>query len=69
MTDHWLNVREVAGHLGVAVTTVYAICEARRIAHVRIGTGRGSIRISQAALQDYLANAEVAVHDAADQEP
>jgi hypothetical protein len=34
--------------------------EARQIAHIRVGTGRGSIRISQAALDDYIASAAVA---------
>lgn len=61
MKRNWLTVREVANHLGVAVTTVYGMCEARQITHIRVGTGRGSIRISQEALDDYIAGAAVCV--------
>jgi excisionase family DNA binding protein len=56
----WLTVREVATHLGLAATSVYAMCEARQIAHIRVGTGRGSIRISAEALEAYLAAVTVA---------
>lgn len=60
MKRNWLTVREVADHLGVAVTTVYGLCESRQIAHIRVGTGRGSIRIAQQALDDYIAASVVA---------
>lgn len=47
--------------LGVAVTTVYALCQARRLAHIRIGASRGAIRISAAALDEYIQTSAVAV--------
>src|SRR5262249_49137324 len=43
----WLSVREVAGRLGVAATTVYALCQRKRIEHIRVGAAKGAIRISE----------------------
>ncbi len=60
MSENWMSARQVAEQLGVAVTTVYALCQARQLAHIRIGTGRGAIRISEAALEEFIQNASVA---------
>ena len=61
----WLNVREVAEQLGVAVTTVYGLCQERKIQHIRVGSGKGAIRISEQALADYLRAAMVEVEGTA----
>ena len=68
MNENWLNARQVAGQLGVAVTTVYALCQARRLAHIRIGNGRGAIRISAAALEEYIGASAVAADASVDDE-
>ena len=55
----YFNVRQIAGQLGIAPTTVYAMCKKKLIPHVRVGTGRGAIRISEEGLARYLADAAV----------
>jgi excisionase family DNA binding protein len=59
----YLNVQEVADRLGVAPTTIYALCQKKVIPHVRVGTGRGAIRISEDGLARYLAGAAVQQDD------
>ena len=56
MPDHLkpLRVKEVAGALGVSTETVYVEVRAGRLASYRVGTGRGTIRISRAAFEAYL---------------
>ena len=49
-----LTVREVAKVLQVSIASVYAIVAEGRIACHRVGTGRGSIRIEEKDLDDYL---------------
>jgi excisionase family DNA binding protein len=55
----YFNVQQVAEQLAVAPTTVYALCQQKLIPHVRVGTGRGAIRISEEGLAQYLAGASV----------
>ena len=55
----WLNVQEIAEQLGVAPGTIYELCQKKMIPHVRVGTGRGTIRISDEGLANYLAGAAV----------
>ena len=40
-----LTVREAAERLGCSEALVYLLCSERRLPHVRLGTGRGTIRI------------------------
>jgi excisionase family DNA binding protein len=40
-----LTVREAARRLEVSAATVYALCAERKLTHLRVGTGRGTIRI------------------------
>jgi excisionase family DNA binding protein len=49
-----LTVRQVAERLGVAVGTIYALCARQELAHIRIGAGRGTLRIDERALEEYL---------------
>lgn len=54
-----LTVRDVAGMLNVSPTCVYSLIERRKLAHIRIGRGRGTIRIRQDDLRAYLSTQEV----------
>ena len=48
-----LTVKETADRLGISTALVYALCNAGKIIHERYGLGRGTIRISEAALLAY----------------
>lgn len=45
VTKKYLSVRAYAETFGVSVATVYAMCATGKLAHARLGTGRGTIRI------------------------
>lgn len=49
-----LTVRDVSQVLQVSVASVYAMVAEGKIAFLRVGTGRGSIRIDQRDLDEYL---------------
>lgn len=49
-----LDVRTAAGRLGVKRSTVYGLVSAGLLVAHRIGLGRGSVRIAEADLADYL---------------
>lgn len=53
------DVREVAVALGVSVQTVYLLCAKKRLRHIRVGVGRGTIRVPADALQEYINGATV----------
>jgi excisionase family DNA binding protein len=48
------TVRQAAEILQVSIATVYALCAARKLRHVRIGFGRGSIRVPEEAIREYV---------------
>lgn len=54
-----LTVKQVAERLNVAVGTVYALCAAGKLEHVRVGAGRGTLRIEEEALQRFVQGATV----------
>ena len=51
-----LTVRDVARVLQVSIASVYAIVADGKIACHRVGTGRGSIRIEERDLEEYLSS-------------
>jgi excisionase family DNA binding protein len=51
-----LNPAEVAERLRIALSTVYTLCAAGKLRHSRPGLGRGTIRIDDADLVEYLAS-------------
>lgn len=53
-TPERLTVKEAAAYLRVGQGTVYALVNASRMEHYRIGLGRGTIRITKAALDALL---------------
>ncbi|MGK3110400.1 helix-turn-helix domain-containing protein [Streptomyces sp. WAC05858] len=50
-----LRVKDVAAALRVAPPTVYAEIKSGRLPSYRVGTGRGTIRVSREAFKNYLA--------------
>ena len=56
-----LTVQQTAEALGVSISTVYGLCQRRELAHSRPGGGRGSVRISRAALAAYAARVSIPV--------
>jgi excisionase family DNA binding protein len=48
-----LTVPEAAERLGVSTKLVYALCAAGKIVHERYGLGRGTIRITEEAIEEY----------------
>jgi excisionase family DNA binding protein len=53
MSDRLLSVRDVAARLGVSPSLVYALVSAGRIRHERHGMGRGVIRVTPEAVEEY----------------
>ena len=53
------SVQEAAARLRVSTSLVYALCDHRLLRHVRIGTGRGTIRIPEDAIDEYLSGRTV----------
>jgi excisionase family DNA binding protein len=54
-----LSVDQAAERLNVSVKTVRNLIGSGKLAHYRIGAGRGVIRISEEALDRHLAECEV----------
>ncbi len=48
-----MTVKEAAKQLEVSARAVYSLCAAGLIGHMRIGVGRGSIRLEQADVDEY----------------
>ncbi len=57
-----LTVKEVAERMRVSVAVVYQLCTARRLAHFRVGLGRGTIRIHAADLAAFVAGNAMSPH-------
>jgi excisionase family DNA binding protein len=57
--DATLTVKEAAERLGVSAKLVYALCSKGKIVHERHGLGRGTIRITEEALDTYRQRARV----------
>jgi len=54
-----LTVKQAAERLGVSSQVVYALCASKALRHSRVGLRRGTIRISEEALAQYLKGREV----------
>jgi excisionase family DNA binding protein len=53
------DVHGVAATLCVSIQTVYLLCARKRLRHIRVGIGRGTIRVPDSALQEYITGATV----------
>lgn len=62
------RVQEAAQKLEVSGRTVYELCATNRLRHLRIGVRRGTIRIPEDAIQEYLASAASKPADAKDED-
>lgn len=58
-----LTVRDVARRLSVSTGCVYSLVGARKLAYIRIGSGRGRIRIRQEDVEEYLSSRLVEARD------
>ena len=54
-----LTVAETASHAGISVSLVYRLCAERKLAHRRIGCGRGTIRILESDLEEFIQSCRV----------
>jgi excisionase family DNA binding protein len=64
MESAMFTVKDTAARIGVSEQLVYALCAGRRLRHVRVGLGRGTIRIPEDAVDEYLRGRTVAVGEA-----
>lgn len=49
-----LRVRQAAEEMSCAKSTIYDLCRQGLLRHLRVGAGRGSIRIRKEDLDDYI---------------
>jgi|SRR5579884_1811055 len=49
-----LTIEQAAQRLSVSAATVYDLCARRKLPHVRIGTGRGTTRVDEQALEEFI---------------
>ena len=55
-----MTIRDVAGRLKCAASTVYQLVETGKLGAFRIGPNGGGIRISEQQLEEYLESCRVA---------
>ena len=53
-----MTVRQAAARLEVSQATVYSLVAAGKLRCVRVGLGRGAIRITEEHMVEYMAKAE-----------
>lgn len=49
----YLTVRQVAERLGVSRSVIYACIAAGRLPHIRVGLGRGTIRVKEGDVDEF----------------
>lgn len=54
-----LTVKEAAARLAISVQCVYQLCSRKKLAHLRLGVGRGVLRIPESALDEFVARSIV----------
>ncbi|MFO0796051.1 MAG: helix-turn-helix domain-containing protein [Gemmataceae bacterium] len=59
MTSRPLTVKEAAAELRCSAATVYSLCSAKKLRHVRVGVGRGKLLVPPDAITEYLAKGTV----------
>ena len=64
-----LTVKQAAERLKCSSALVYQLCAERRLAHVRLGLGRGTIRIREDDLDQFVNNKTVQPNEAAPKLP
>lgn len=64
-----LTVREAARRLKVSEGCIYSLIASRQLPHIRVGCGRGRIRIREDDLNGYLAERRVEKGDQTQRPP
>jgi excisionase family DNA binding protein len=64
-----LTIKQVAERLNVGLGTAYALCARRQLEHVRVGAGRGTLRVSEEALERFIEGATVRLEGPAAPKP
>lgn len=59
MVNAMLTIKQASELLKLSSSLLYALCASGKIAHHRCGLGRGTIRITKKALEDYLDRSKV----------
>ncbi len=59
---HFLTVKDAASRLGCSSNLVYLLCSERQLIHHRLGTGRGTIRISEEDLRAFVDTCRVSTN-------
>lgn len=62
-TDNIVTVTEAAKQLEVSADLIYRLCRAGRLAHTRLGLGRGTIRIEHADVEALRTSGRVEVEE------
>lgn len=62
-SDALLSVKEAAARMGLSAATIYRLVGNGQLKALRIGTGRGAVRIRPDALHDYVARGNCKQHD------
>jgi excisionase family DNA binding protein len=55
-----LTIKQTSQRLNVSEATVYDLCAKRKLPHVRIGSGRGTIRIDDNDLTAFIEGCKIA---------
>ncbi len=63
------TVKEAAALLSISAQSVYKMCSQKKVRHLRLGIGRGTVRIPASALDDFIAQATVQPDEPAAPEP
>ena len=58
----FLTVKQVAERLQISVAMVYLLCNRGKLAYVRVGVGRGTIRIREEDLAAFVESSQVQPH-------
>lgn len=64
-----LTIKQAAERLQCSHALVYQLCASRRLAHLRLGIGRGTIRIREEDLLAFISGALVQPHEHAVPKP
>jgi excisionase family DNA binding protein len=59
VAEQLLKISEVAQRLRCSIALAYALCAEGKLPHVRLGLGRGTIRVLERDLELYLEGARV----------
>ena len=57
-----LTVRGSAARFGCSEALMYLLCAERRLPHVRLGIGRGTIRIAEGDVNECVKNSRIDAH-------